>query len=156
MTIDFLVAALMTIITASTPLVFAAVGEIVAEKSGVLNLGVEGMMIVGAIGAFATGIVTGDPVLAVLAGAASGALMAFIFGGLTLWLLSNQVATGLALTIFGIGASALAGHRFVGVTFAGLPKLDIPGITDLPVIGPLLFGHDALVYLSVVSVVAVS
>ncbi len=156
MTIDFLVAALMTIITASTPLVFAAVGEIVAERSGVLNLGVEGMMIVGAIGAFATGVVTGDPVLAVLAGAASGALMAFIFGGLTLWLLSNQVATGLALTIFGIGLSALLGHQFVGVTFAGLPRLDIPGITDLPFIGPLLFGHDALVYLSVVSVIAVA
>ncbi len=156
MTIDFLVAALMTIITASTPLVFAAVGEIVAEKSGVLNLGVEGMMIVGAIGAFATGITTGDPVLAVLAGAASGALMAFIFGGLTLWFLSNQVATGLALTIFGIGLSALVGHQFVGVTFAGLPNLDIPGITDLPFIGPLLFGHDALVYLSVVSVIAVA
>lgn len=156
MTIDFLVAALMTIITASTPLVFAAVGEIVAEKSGVLNLGVEGMMIVGAIGAFATAIVTGDPVLAVLAGAASGALMAFIFGGLTLWLLSNQVATGLALTIFGIGLSALVGHQFVGVTFAGLPRLDIPGVTDLPFIGPLLFGHDALVYLSVVSVIGVA
>ena len=156
MTIDFLVAALMTIITASTPLVFAAVGEIVAEKSGVLNLGVEGMMIVGAIGAFATGITTGDPVLAVLAGAASGALMAFIFGGLTLWFLSNQVATGLALTIFGIGLSALVGHQFVGVTFAGLPSLDIPGITDLPFIGPLLFGHDALVYLSVFSVLAVA
>ncbi len=156
MTIDFLVAALMTIITASTPLVFAAVGEIVAERSGVLNLGVEGMMIVGAIGAFATGVVTGDPVLAVLAGAASGALMAFIFGGLTLWLLSNQVATGLALTIFGIGLSALLGHQFVGVTLAGLPRLDIPGITDLPFIGPLLFGHDALVYLSVVSVIAVA
>ena len=156
MTIEFLVAALMTIITASTPLVFAAVGEIVAEKSGVLNLGVEGMMIVGAIGAFATGITTGDPILAVLAGAASGALMAFIFGGLTLWFLSNQVATGLALTIFGIGLSALVGHQFVGVTFAGLPRLDIPGITDLPFIGPLLFGHDALVYLSVVSVIAVA
>ena len=156
MTIEFLVAALMTIITASTPLVFAAVGEIVAEKSGVLNLGVEGMMIVGAIGAFATGITTGDPILAVLAGAASGALMAFIFGGLTLWFLSNQVATGLALTIFGIGLSALVGHQFVGVTFAGLPRLDIPGITDLPFIGPLLFGHDALVYLSVVLVIAVA
>ena len=156
MTIEFLVAALMTIITASTPLVFAAVGEIVAEKSGVLNLGVEGMMIVGAIGAFATGITTGDPILAVLAGAASGALMALIFGGLTLWFLSNQVATGLALTIFGIGLSALVGHQFVGVTFAGLPRLDIPGITDLPFIGPLLFGHDALVYLSVVSVIAVA
>ncbi len=156
MTIEFLVAALMTIITASTPLVFAAVGEIVAEKSGVLNLGVEGMMIVGAIGAFATAIATGDPILAVLAGAASGALMAFIFGGLTLWFLSNQVATGLALTIFGIGLSALVGHQFVGVTFAGLPRLNIPGITDLPFIGPLLFGHDALVYLSVVSVIAVA
>lgn len=156
MTADFVVAALLTIITASTPLVFASIGEIVVEKSGVLNLGIEGMMIVGAIGAFAIGVITGDPILAVLAGAFSGTLMGIMFGGLTIYLLSNQVATGLALTLFGIGLSALVGHQFVGVTFAGLPKLDIAGISDLPVIGPLIFGHDALVYLSVAAAACVS
>ncbi len=156
MTIDFAVAALLTIITASTPLVFAAIGEIVVEKSGVLNLGVEGMMIVGAIGAFAVGVTTGDPALAIIAGALSGLMLAFIFGFLTLYLLSNQVATGLALTLFGIGFSALLGHNYVGKTFAGLPKLNIPGISDLPVIGPLIFGQDFLVYLSVASAFGVT
>ena len=154
--VELIAPALLTIITAATPLVFAAVGEIVVEKSGVLNLGVEGMMIVGAIGGFAVGVSTGDPVLAVVAGALSGALLALIFGILTLYLLSNQVATGLALTLFGIGFSALVGHDFVGQTFAGLPKLDIPGLSDLPVIGPLMFGQDALVYLSLASVVGVA
>ena len=149
MTPDFLVAALLTIVTAATPLVFAAIGEIVVERSGVLNLGVEGMMIVGAIGAFAVAVITGNAVLAVFAGILSGMVLALVFGFLTLCLLSNQVATGLALTLFGIGFSALVGQEFVGRTFAGLPKLDLPGLTDIPVLGPLVFGHDALVYLSV-------
>ena len=147
MIVDFIVPALLTIITASTPLVFAAIGEIVVEKSGVLNLGIEGMMIVGAIGAFAVAVTTGDPTLAIIAGALSGLVLAFIFGFLTLYLLSNQVATGLALTLFGIGFSALLGHNFVGRTFAGLPKLNIPGLSDIPGIGPLFFGQDILVYL---------
>lgn len=152
---DWVAPTLLTIVTASTPFVFAAVGEIVAEKSGVLNLGVEGMMIVGAIGAFAIGVMTGSATLAIFAGAFSGLLMALIFGVLTLYLLSNQVATGLALTLFGLGLSALIGHGFVGKTFPGLPTLDIPGISDLPIIGPLLFGHDFLVYLSLLSVISV-
>ena len=154
--LEWLVPSLLTIVTAATPLVFAAVGEIVVEKAGVLNLGVEGMMIIGAITAFGVAISTGDSTVAVIAGALGGTAMALIFGFLTLYLLSNQVATGLALTIFGIGLSALIGHAFIGTTFAGLPRLDIPGISDIPVIGPLLFGHDALVYLTVVSVVAVT
>ena len=154
--IDWLVPALLTIVTAATPLVFAAVGETVVEKAGVLNLGVEGMMIIGAIAAFAVAVSTGSGTLAVLAGAVAGLLLALIFGLLTVYLQSNQVATGLALTIFGLGLSALIGHSYVGKTFAGLPKLDIPGITSIPVIGPLLFGHDALVYLSVVSVILVT
>lgn len=156
MSIDVLVPALLTIVTAATPLVFAAVGEAVAEKAGVLNLGVEGMMIIGAIAAFATAVSTGSGVLAVLVGALAGTALSLIFGFLTVYLQSNQVATGLALTIFGLGLSALIGHGYVGATFVGLPKLDIPGISDIPVIGPLLFGHDGLVYLSVVAVIAVS
>ena len=156
MSFDWLVPAILTIVTAATPLVFAAVGETVAEKAGVLNLGVEGMMIIGAIAAFATAVSTGSGLLAVVAGAAAGVLLALIFGVLTIYLQSNQVATGLALTIFGLGLSALIGHGYVGKTFAGLPKLDIPGITSIPVIGPLLFGHDGLVYLSVVSVFGVA
>lgn len=153
---DWIVPALLTIITASTPLVFAAVGEIVVEKSGVLNLGVEGMMVVGAIAAFAIGVTTGSATLAIVGGALAGAGIAFIFGFLTLFLLSNQVATGLALTIFGLGFSALLGHGFVGKTFPGLPKLEIPGLSDIPIIGTLLFSHDILIYLSVAGVIAVT
>jgi simple sugar transport system permease protein len=153
--LDWLVPSLLTIVTAATPLVFAATGEIVVEKSGVLNLGVEGMMIIGAIAAFATAVSSGSTVLAVVVGAAGGTAMALVFGFLTLCLLSNQVATGLALTIFGIGLSALIGHAFIGTTIAGLPKLDIAGIVDFPVVGPLLFGQDALVYLSLAGIIAV-
>jgi len=139
---------LLTVITASTPLLFAAVGELVAEKAGVLNLGVEGMMLVGAIAAFAAASSSGSGTVGVLAGAGAGAAMALIFAVLTLSLYANQVATGLALTIFGIGASALIGAGFVGFARAPLPQLDLPYVSDLPVLGPILFGQDALVYLS--------
>jgi ABC-type uncharacterized transport system permease subunit len=152
---DLVIPSILTIVTAATPLVFAAQGELVVEKSGVLNLGVEGMMIMGAIGAFATAIGTGSALLAILAGAAAGALIAALFGVLVLWLKSNQVATGLALTIFGLGLSALLGHSLVGKTFAGLPTNFIPVLSDIPVIGRLIFGYDAMVYLSVFSVLAI-
>jgi len=154
--IDLIVPALLTIITASTALVFVAIGEIVVEKSGVLNLGVEGMMVVGAIGGFAIAVITNDPTLAILAGALSGMTLALIFGLLTLYLYSNQVATGLALTLFGIGFSALLGHKFVGLTFSGLPKLNIPGLSNMPGIGQLIFGQDILVYLSILSAITVT
>jgi general nucleoside transport system permease protein len=147
---------LISIISASTPLLFASMGELVVEKAGVLNLGVEGMMLAGAVAAFGTMVSTGEPVLAILAGALAGTIMGLAFGVLTLTLASNQVATGLALTIFGIGLSALVGAGFVGIAVPRLPRLDIPGLSDLPVIGPLLFAHDALVYLSIVSTFAVA
>lgn len=150
--LDWITPAILTIVTASTPLVFAAIGEVVVEKSGVLNLGVEGMMIMGAISAFAVGVSTGSASLAIIAGAFGGLVMAFIFGVLTLNLLANQVATGLALTLFGLGLSALIGHAYVGKTFPGLAKLDVPFLSDIPFIGRLIFGQDILVYLSVASV----
>ena len=154
--IDWLVPVILTVITAATPLIFAAIGELVTEKSGVLNLGVEGMMLVGAVSAFVTATVTGNYILAVAAGALAGMTMAFLFGILTLSLMANQVATGLALTLFGVGLSSLIGQDFVGTPVKALAQLNIPGLTDIPFIGPILFGQDALVYLSFVSVVAVS
>ena len=151
-----LVPVILTVITASTPLLFAATGELITEKSGVLNLGVEGMMLVGAIAAFAVASSTGSGLAGIVAGAAAGTIMASVFAFLTLTLLANQVATGLALTIFGIGISALIGASYVGFALEPLPKLAIPVISDIPVIGPILFGQDFLVYLSFVMIVAVA
>ncbi len=156
MSIEILVATVLTIITAATPLVFAAVGELVTEKSGVLNLGVEGMMLTGAVTGFSAVFFFDSAVVACLAAMAVGMLTALIFAFLVLTLQASQVATGLALTIFGIGLSALVGQKMVGVAYAGLPKLNVPYLTDLPVIGPLLFSHDALVYTSVALPLAVA
>lgn len=139
---------ILSIITASTPLLLAATGELITEKSGVLNLGVEGMMLVGAVIGFAATVHTGSAVLGVAAGIAAGVAMAMVFSVLSLSLLANQVATGLALTIFGTGLSALMGAGYVGTALKPLPKLDIPGLSDLPMIGPVLFHQDALVYAS--------
>ncbi len=152
---DIFVQIVLTVITASTPLLFAASGELITEKSGVLNLGVEGMMLIGAITGFAVAISTGSATLAIFAAAIAGAAAAFIFGFLTLSLLANQVATGLALTIFGVGISALVGAAFVGVALEPLPKLAIPGISTLPVIGPIVFGQDIMVYGSFVLIAAI-
>ena len=146
----------LTVITASTPLLLAATGELITEKSGVLNLGVEGMMLIGAIAAFATASTTGSIFLAILVGAFSGAAVAGVFGVLTLTFLANQVATGLALTIFGIGLSALIGTNFVGVALEPLPKLNIVGLSTIPVVGKILFGQDVLVYLSLVLITGVA
>jgi simple sugar transport system permease protein len=153
---DILASVLLTVIGAATPLLFAALGELVVEKSGVLNLGVEGMMILGAVCAFAVTATTGYSTLGILAGLLAGMAMAFIFGVLTLTLAANQVATGLALTIFGLGLSSLIGAGFVGIPVTPLPKLAIPFLSGIPFVGPLVFGHDLLVYLSLAAVVAVA
>jgi general nucleoside transport system permease protein len=156
MTFDATVLILVTVISAATPLLYAALGELVVEKSGVLNLGIEGMMLAGAVTAFAVTVTTGSAALGIVTGALAGVLLALAFGVLTLSLLANQVATGLALTIFGIGLSALIGSGFVGIPVDRLPRLALPGLTSLPVIGPLLFGHDVLVYLSVLATIGVA
>jgi ABC-type uncharacterized transport system permease subunit len=153
---DWIVPVILTMITAATPLVFAGIGELITEKSGVLNLGVEGMMLVGAVTGFITATVTGNYFLAVMAAAFAGSVMAFLFGVLTLSLMANQVATGLALTLFGVGLSALMGQEFVGMPVDPLDKLYISGLTDIPYIGPIIFGQDGLVYLSFAVVAAVS
>jgi general nucleoside transport system permease protein len=142
-------AILVSMVLSATPLLLAATGELVTEKSGVLNLGVEGMMIVGAVIGFAVTATSDDHALGLTCAALAGAAMAALFGFLTLFLLANQVATGLALTIFGIGLSALIGKPFVGTPLPRLAQLHVPGLSDLPLVGPLIFGQDALVYLSI-------
>ncbi len=139
---------ILSVMATSTPLLLAATGELVAEKSGVLNLGLEGMMLVGAIVGFAVTFHSGSAALGVASSAIAGAALALVFAVLTLTFLANQVATGLALTIFGTGLSALAGASYVGVAVEPLPSLDLPGLSALPVIGPVLFGQNGFVYLS--------
>lgn len=153
--VDTVALVLLTIISAATPLLFAAVGELVVEKSGVLNLGLEGMMLMGAVCGFITAVVTGSAALGVAAAAAAGMAMALMFAFLTLTLLANQVATGLALTLFGVGLSSLLGLDYVGIPVAALPKVAVPLLSQAPFFGPLLFNHDALIYLSVAMVAAV-
>ncbi|HEY5208101.1 MAG TPA: ABC transporter permease [Stellaceae bacterium] len=150
-----LTAILVSMVLSATPLLLAAAGELVTEKSGVLNLGVEGMMIGGAVIGFAVAWTTGSPALGFTAAALAGVALAALFGVLTLFFLANQVATGLALTIFGLGLSALIGKPYIGKPLPSLPQLYIPGVTDIPVIGPLIFGQDAIVYLSVAATVAI-
>ena len=153
---DQLTPLILTVITASTPLLFAAAGELVTERSGVLNLGVEGLMVVGALAAFAGTHATGSAIIGIALAALAGAALAFVFAVLTLSLLANQVATGLALTIFGLGLTSLLGKGYVGVTVHDLPRLHIPGLSDLPFVGPVLFGQDAMVYLSFASVAVIA
>ena len=152
---DWLIPLILTVITASTPLLVASTGELITEKSGVLNLGVEGMMLVGAISGFAVTASSGSAILGILAAIIAGILMALIFAFLTLTLMANQVATGLALTIFGVGFSALVGSGFVGFAIEPLPSLSIPFISEIPVVGPILFGQDFLVYFSIAAVIAI-
>jgi simple sugar transport system permease protein len=147
-----LVASLMV---ASTPILLAAIGELVVEKSGILNLGVEGMMIIGAICGFAAAVVTGSPMIGFLCAAIGGAAVSVIFAVLTQYFLSNQVASGLALTLFGLGLSAMIGQSYVGIKPPTTYKLDLPLISDIPILGPILFSHDFTVYAALVLVLGV-
>lgn len=146
----------LTIVVASMPLLFAALGELVAERSGVLNLGVEGMMAVGAVLGFIAGHASGVPLIGLLAAILGGMAMAALFALLTLVLVANQVASGLALTLFGLGLSALIGDRFVSVPGLGLGRIHIPVLSDIPLIGPVIFGEDPLVYLGIALTIAIS
>lgn len=145
---EMLEGSILTIITASTPLLLAALGELVAERSGVLNLGVEGMMAVGAVCGFVAADLSGNPLFGVVAAILAGMAAAALFALLTLVFVANQVASGLALTLTGLGLSALIGDAFVGVPGLGVPRLHVPGLSELPFIGRILFGQDVLTYFS--------
>ncbi|SFC96846.1 ABC transporter permease [Tropicimonas isoalkanivorans] len=146
---------LASLMVAATPILLAGIGELVVERSGVLNLGVEGMMITGAISGFAVATGTGSVTLGFIAAAVAGAALSMLFGVLTQFLLSNQVATGLALTLFGLGLSALLGQGYVGIKGLSVPDIHIPLISDIPILGPILFRHDAMVYISILIVAGV-
>jgi simple sugar transport system permease protein len=148
-------AIILSVLAASTPLLIAATGELVTERSGVLNLGVEGMMIVGAACGFGGAWLTGSIVLGALCGILAGMLLSLIFAAMTLGLAVNQVATGLALTILGVGLSGLIGAGFVGQRITTAPHLSVPGFTDIPFLGRILFGEDAFVYLSIALIIGV-
>ncbi|MFT4960097.1 MAG: ABC-type uncharacterized transport system permease subunit [Paracoccaceae bacterium] len=147
-----LVASLMA---AATPILLAAIGELVVEKAGILNLGVEGMMIIGAICGFAVAVQTDSPTLGFIAAAIGSAVLSLLFVVLTQVALANQVASGLALTLFGLGLSALIGQSFVGLRPPPTPHLDVPFLSDIPVLGPILFSHDPVLYLGIAIVAAV-
>ncbi len=147
---DTLINILIATVAAGTPLLYAALGELVVEKSGVLNLGVEGMMLVGAISGFIAMAKTGSILLAVSCGMLAGTLMALVFAILTLTLMANQVASGLALTIFGTGLSAFMGINYTSVALKGVPELNIPWLSNIPVLGELFFSYDILIYLSLI------
>ena len=149
-------AILLTIITASTPLLLAAIGELVVERSGVLNLGIEGMMVMGAVCGFATAHVTGSAWLGVIAATFAGIATSLLFGLLTQTLMTNQVATGLAITLLGLGLSGLIGSGFVGLPGVKLASVSIPWLSDLPYVGRLIFGQDPLVYVSIALTVGVA
>ena len=156
MNLDMAGLILVTIVTAATPLAIAALGELVVERSGVLNLGVEGMMIMGAAVGFAAAYVSGSTIVGALAGTVAGMLLSGVFGVLVLVFATNQVGSGLALTILGLGLSGLIGESFVGAKRDRAEALHIPGLTDIPVVGPLVFGEDAFVYVAVALTAATS
>ena len=152
---ELLEAIILSVLAASTPLLLAAAGELVAERSGVLNLGLEGMMIMGAACGFAGAHFTGSVMVGAVAGMLAGMFMSALFAVLTLGLAVNQVAAGLALTIFGVGLSGLIGAGFVGERIETAPHLYLPLLTDIPFLGKIVFGQDGFVYASLALVIGI-
>jgi len=146
---------LASLIVAATPILLAALGELIVEKAGVLNLGVEGMMIFGAITGFIATIETGSPWIGFVFSILGGASLAFIFALVTQVFRANQVASGLALTLFGLGLSSLLGHSYTGIKPATFSGLDVPVLSDIPILGVVLFQQDAIVYFSILAVIVV-
>jgi simple sugar transport system permease protein len=155
MTPEIATAIFLTIATAATPLLIAALGELVVERSGVLNLGVEGMMVMGAVTGFGAAQITGSAYLGIVAAIICGALFSLLFGVLTLSLATNQVATGLSLTLLGLGASGMIGENFIGLPGVKLKAIEIPLLSDIPVIGKVLFSQDLIFYISILLTIAI-
>jgi len=156
--IDGITLFLTAAVVAGTPLLFAILGEIITEKSGKLNLGVEGMMLMGAVMGFKIGLDTGNPILAVISAALAGGFGALIFAFLTISLRANQVVTGLTLTIFGTGFASFIGKDLVGEVAVQTVKdffvpIKIPLLSDIPFLGPILFNQDIFIYFGYISAI---
>ena len=143
-------------LASGTPLAIAGLGLLINEKVGVLNLGAEGMLLVGAVTGFAVSFHTGSTVLALVAGACAAALLAAIFGWLVIWINANQYATGLAVSLFGGGFSAFVGVPYVGQKLGAPVTHAIPLLGDIPFVGPALFRQHPMVYLTVIAVAVVA
>ena len=143
-------------LAAGTPLALAGLGLLVNERAGVVNLGAEGMMAIAAVTGFAAAFLSGNDWVGFAAGAAAGAAAASILGWLSLWLYTNQYATGLALSLFGGGFSAFVGAGYVGKSLERNPVAGIPGLRDVPFLGPALFRQHLLVYLSIALMAAIA
>ena len=148
MELTVIVPLLAATVQSGTPILFATLGEIFTEKSGVLNLGVEGAMILGAFAGFIVARLTGNPVLAFIAAGIAGSLATSIHGVVCLWFQGNQVVSGLALTILGSGLANYLGTPYVGMSAPGFSPMPIPGLADIPYLGQIFFQHDPLVYCS--------
>lgn len=157
--IGILTFVLIDAVKAGTPLLFGTLGEIITEKVGNTNLGVEGMMLMGAVMGFSVGLSSGSPILGVIAGLAAGACGALVFAFLTITLKANQIVSGLSLTIFGTGFSSFVGQKLVGQALPDTIKavfrpVKLPLLSDIPVLGPALFDQDILVYTGYIVAVA--
>lgn len=152
MNAELIIPLLAAAIQSGTPILYATLGEILTEKSGVLNLGVEGMMITGALAAFVTAQATGHPTIAFLVAGLVGAAVGGVHAVVCLWFLGNQVVSGLALTIFGLGLADYLGTPLIGQTAPGFDKLALPLVHGMPVLGPILFRQDILVYTAILMV----
>jgi general nucleoside transport system permease protein len=143
-------------LNSGTVLAFAALGLLINERAGIVNLGAEGVMLVGAVAGYATAVHTGNDWLAFCGGAAAGGLMAAAFGVLVIWLNTNQYATGLALSLFGVGFSAFVGIRYTQEKLTERASFHVPGLSDIPFIGPALFRQHPMVYLAIAFTIALA
>ncbi len=149
---------LHAVVQAGTALLFATLGEIITEKVGNLNLGVEGMMLMGAVMGFVVGYNTGNPIMALLAAAGTGAFGAMIYAFITVTLKTNQEVTGLTLTIFGTGFASFVGHNLVGYKLPNtintfFAKVPIPILKDIPALGEVFFNQNIFIYFGYITVV---
>jgi simple sugar transport system permease protein len=142
-------------VRSGTCVLFASLGELISERAGVVNLGIEGSMLVGALAGFAVTAQTGDAYLGIVAAGLAGVLLALVHAYLTVSRMANQIASGLALMTLAQGITAFFGRRYVSTQISGLPQQPIPFLSQLPLLGPILFSHDVLTYASLLSVPAV-
>ncbi len=150
--LDILVPILSAAVRSGTPILYATLGEILTEKSGVMNLGLEGLMLMGAFTGFSVTFSTGSPWLGILAAFIVGAVLTTVHAFLCITMGANQVVSGLALTMIGTGASSLLGRSYIGETIEGLEKFTVPILGEIPFLGDILFSHDAMVYISYILV----